>query len=164
MNPSRNHVAFAIWIIFSAAILIFVAQHRTVSINYWMAARHWLTQSPLYHNGVGFIYLPQSAIIYSLLTFFPFVLSEKIWRMISVAIFIWGFFRYLDLCAELLNAQKYAKSLFLWLSILAIPLCFDSIRNGQMHLMMTGLMMLATSAIHQKKWLLATFLISLSFF
>jgi len=111
MNLSRN-IALTIWILFSLIILIFMDPHRTVSINYWLAAHHWLTQGSLYHNGVGFIYLPQSAIIYSLLHYFFFSLERKNLANYFDRDIYWGFFRYLDLCTELLNVQKYAQSLF----------------------------------------------------
>lgn len=160
MKINYKHLTWGIWLLFTLGIIFFANHHRTVSINYWLAAQHWLAQQPLYqNNGKGFIYLPQSAILYLPLAKLPFALSEAIWRILSLSVFAWGLFRFTPLLTVSAKAQ-----VFLGLTLLAILLCFDSARNGQMHLLTTGLLMLATVAISQTRWRKATFLIVLAFF
>ncbi len=153
------------WLLFILIIIFFVDHHRTVSFNYWSAANLWLNQQPLYQsNGKGFIYLIQSAVLYIPLVKLPFTWSEGVWRMISISIFAWGFYRFIFLCVDIYSCQNYLPFFCLLLSPMAFLLCFDSARNGQMHLLTTGLMLLATAGIFEKKWRTVTFLLVLSFF
>lgn len=161
--PGAEKLAWALWLIFTLIMIIFANHHRTVSINYWQAGNQWLAAHPLYKdNGRGFLYLPQSAVLYAPLTIMSFVWSEAIWRLISIGFFALGLFRLTPLLVG--RDEKRLPVFFLLLTVLALPLCFDCVRNGQMHLLITGLMMLATSFISQKQWSKATFLITLAFF
>lgn len=163
-------ITFFLWLIYAVVMIFVVGHHRTVSINYWIAANQWIAEQPLYsQGGAGFIYLPQSAILYALLTPFSFDRSEELWRLLSLGIFIWGLYK----ISELISAPKGQQfppkgdkftSAFLVLTLIAIPLCFDSIRNGQAHLIDTGLMMLATYSIGKQHWQQAAFLMVLAFF
>lgn len=164
---NMNHtskITVSIWLVFGLAMIIFADHHRTVSIEYWQAAHHWLAQQPLYnHSGRGFIYLPQSALLYTPLALLPLAWSEAIWRILSVTVFVWGLFRLTPLFTPEIP-QKRQAVLLLIVSLPLLLLGFDSVRNGQMHLLMTGLLMSATAYISQKQWLKATFLITLGFF
>ncbi len=152
-----------LWFLYAVVMIFFTGHLRTVSINYWLAANHWLAEQPLYnHSGIGFIYFPQSAILYTLLTPFTFEKSEALWRVLSLSIFIWGLFRVSELISNL--TQYELKKSFLISTLIAIPLCFDSLRNGQAHLLVTGLLALASYAISKKNWKQTAFLISLACF
>jgi alpha-1,2-mannosyltransferase len=156
-------ITILLWLLYAIIMIFFVGHHRTVSINYWLAANQWIAERPLYsNNGIGYIYLPQSAILYALLTPLSFDRSEELWRILSLSVFIWGLLRISELISAL-TAHKL-KTSFLVLSLIAFPLCFDSVRNGQAHLMVTGLMMLATYSISKERWQQAAFLTALALF
>lgn len=165
-STNRKYITYAIilWSLLYLALLVFADPHRTVSFNYWLAAQHWLREESLYlQTGKGFIYLPQAAILYIPLTWLPFPWSEAVWRLLSLTVFVWGLWRITPLLLTPTESHSVPVAFF-WLTLLAIPLCFNSVRNGQMHLLNTGILMLATVACQNRQWQKATFLITLAVF
>lgn len=163
INRQGSVFAAVAWLLFTVAIIIFSDPHRTVSYNYWLAAQHWLTAQPLYSsNGKGFIYLPQSAIFYIPLAKLSFAVSEWFWKSFSLIAFGVG----IGLIASqiaVVNRQS-SQWIFGLLIVLAIPLSFDSARNGQMHILMMALMMFTAVALTKKNWTIAGLLLIIAFF
>src|SRR5437588_593427 len=101
MNPNLNKIAWGLWLTFSLCTVLFADHQRTVSFRYWITANHWLAEQPLYqNNGRGFIYLPQSAVLYTALAKLPFALSEAVWRLLSLSLFSWGLYRFTALLTD----------------------------------------------------------------
>ncbi|HVV68355.1 MAG TPA: glycosyltransferase family 87 protein [Gammaproteobacteria bacterium] len=163
---SQQKLAWLLWIIFTIGICILITatgNSHTVSLNYWLAGNHWLQGKPLYSlKGAGFIYFPQSAILYTPLALLPFALSEICWRVISLAVFALG----LNCFASMLKhsafnqvrigtSYQYIKSqgfFFLLLTIITLPLAFSSARNGQMHLVLCGMLLGALYKFSLRQW------------
>jgi alpha-1,2-mannosyltransferase len=159
-------ITLLIWGIFTLSIVIFANHHRTASFTLWDAAQRWMAQLPLYlGTGKGFIYLPHTAILYTPFILPSFAWSEALWRLLSMAVFTWGFFELMTIIPVYNTMSRQRQNiLLLILTPLILLLCLDCIRNGQIHLLMTGLLMWATVNISRRQWLMATFLITLSFF
>ena len=151
------------WLIFSVVILFFVDHQRTASITLWEAGRHWLMGQPLYgDDGRGFIYLPHSAMFYVPFAALPFAWSEALWRILSLSVFAAGLFRFIAVFLD--HKPGQTNQYFLLATVISFLLAFDSARNGQIHLLITGLMMFAAVKLTQRQWSKAIFLIVLSFF
>ncbi len=169
--------AWILWLIFIVAICILIilsGYNRTVSLNYWLAAKHWIEGQPLYSlKGAGFIYFPQSAILYTPLALLPFHVSEIFWRIISLSMFAWGIYCFATLTQQgVFNQVKtgstynYINSqgfFFLLMTLIAIPLSFSSARNGQMHLFMVGLLLWALYALSKRHWWKSACLLVIAF-
>ncbi len=163
---SQQKLAWLLWLIFTVsicALIISTGHNRTVSLNYWLASNHWLHAQALYSlGGAGFLYFPQSAILYIPMGVLPFGMSEICWRIISLGMFAWGIYCFAILLHrsifnQIRNGSSYSciKSqgfFFLLITVIAIPLSFSSARNGQMHLFLCGMLMLASYTFSERQW------------
>lgn len=159
-------VVVGAWLAFLVMMVFLVDHHRTVSITLWQAGHHWLLGQPLYGNdGRGFIYLPQSAIFCIPFAVLPFAVSEALWRVLSLSIFAAGLFSFIVNLVEPSDRSAVSThQCFFLASALSFLLAFDSARNGQIHLLITGLLMFAAVKLSQQKWFTATLLAVLAVF
>jgi len=163
-NPIK--LAWLFWLLFTCIICVMVisSDHsRTVSLVYWLAGKSWLFQQPLYTG--GYIYPPQSAIFYIPLSILPFSLSEVIWRILSLGVFAYGLYQF-SILTQAYDTSTQSKSLgfhFLIMTLVTLLVSFSSARNGQMHLLTTGIMMLAVAEIPAQKWTKVAILMLLAF-
>ena len=163
MSYIKYYLGAAPWLFFMVIMVFLVGHHRTASITLWEAGQHWLQGQSLYGlDGRGFIYLPQSAILYAPFSALSFSWSEALWRILSLGIFAAGLFRFIAVFfAE--HTSQTVKYFFVATGI-SFLLAFDSARNGQIHLLITGLMMFAAVKISQQQWSKVAFLLVLAFF
>jgi alpha-1,2-mannosyltransferase len=158
-KPVTVHIAWLLWIsLFVVATTSSFAGHRrTVTHHYRAASEHWFQGQPLYGNdGDGFLYFPQSAILYAPFAFLPGDVGEILWRGVILFFFACGAFR----LARLAGAESGTEFLPLT-TMFCLPMAFSSERNGQATLIMAGLMMLATVELADKRWWRAAAYLSL---
>ncbi|MEW4564232.1 glycosyltransferase family 87 protein [Bremerella sp. JC770] len=160
----KRHPANLLWIALNVALLIGVAglafAGSTISVTqyYSDAALSWIAGESMYDtSGMGFLYLPQSAIVYIPFAVLPNPWGDVLWRAISLGLFALGCYRLFRLSPQ--------KSEFFNLSagFVALLLCADCMRNGQATVIMTATMLLAIDAIRRERWHLCTFLLLIGF-
>lgn len=159
---SQNFLSFILWLIYFFVIVFIIcfSQHpRTVTPNYYHAALHWIAGENLYDGtGTGFIYLPQAAILYIPLALLPFKLSEILWRLIAFLLLILSSYHFFALPWKIKS-----RELFFTFTLIAIPLGFDSLRNGQFNIVLIAMMLLTCVSLHQNKPWLSSFYLVLGF-
>lgn len=143
--------AWGIWGIFALVVFLLVwfwPTQRTVTHHYRVAAEKWMAGESLYTAGTeGFLYFPQSAILY-----IPFALSssparEVLWRAFILALYATAVWR----LARMASSDRSSK-LFLVATILAIPAALSSARSGQINMPMSALMIHAGLEMMEKRW------------
>jgi hypothetical protein len=138
--------------------LILAGNRRTVTGSYRDAALHWLRGRPIYNGkGGGFLYLPSAAVAYVPFAMLPTTLGEIAWRVLTIGSYAFAISR----LAALLQRQT-GRELFLVATLVTLPLCWSSARNGQATLPMTGLMILGTVAAAESRWWLSSALLALA--
>ena len=150
-----------IWVVF-LLICTITSLHtgRTVSLNYYEAAWHWLSQQPLYTlSGGGFLYAPQSAIMYVPLAVMPFWLSEILWRIV---IFIPALYATIQ-WSRLFDSSNPNWPFFL-LSIVLLPVSYSAFQLGQMNAVVAIIGLLTMLAIYHHAYTAAAFTVVLGVF
>ena len=143
-------MAWCLWLALFVVIAagICTGDIHSVAIHYADAAIHWGEGQPLYnHWGVGFLYLPQAAILHTPFAQLPRVPAEILWRGFTIGIFALGLDR---LCR--LSERGHSVSLFPIATCVSIPLSFSAARNGQATLLIAGLLMLAIGEVVSFRW------------
>jgi len=147
---SGNRWAWALWLIVLLVMcgLMLNGNRRSVTPAYHGAALRWLSSRPLYDDsGRGFLYLPTAAVAYVPFAVLPHTAGEIAWRLLAIGCYAWGLWR-----ACRLIQQQDGRQLFLLATLLTLPLCLSSARNGQSTLPMTGLMLLGAVAAAEGRW------------
>jgi alpha-1,2-mannosyltransferase len=150
-----------LWAAFLLAITITVAIEPVgrmgVTPVYREAAAKWWVQQDLYTPGIhGFLYLPQSAILFTPVTWLPFLVGEEVWRWLGVVLLAWGVSR---LCR--LAVPKGTASLFVLVTVLTIPTAVDATQMGQANLLFSALLLHAAADVARRRWLAAAVSLSL---
>jgi hypothetical protein len=159
-KPTKTQIACLLWIglFLVATTSSFSGHRRTVTHHYQAASEHWFAGQALYRNdGDGFLYFPQSAILYSPFAFLPGDLGEIVWRGAILGVFAYGVFRLTQVARRTSGIDFFALT-----TIICVPLAFSSERNGQATLIMAGLMMLAASELVDERWWRAAMYLSLA--
>jgi hypothetical protein len=152
-------IGWALLFLATAGIIIAAGNGRSVVINYRLGALDWIAGRSLYNfSGIGgFVYFPQSAILFIPFALLPETLGEVVWRLASIITFAVGLRRF----ARLADGRT-GTEFFPLMSLVAIPLVWDCARNGQATLAMTGLMLLSAHDIAVGRWWRATVWLLLS--
>ncbi|MGH7135452.1 MAG: glycosyltransferase family 87 protein, partial [Pirellulales bacterium] len=143
--------AWHAWLILACVIGALAAWQpdRTVTNNYRDACRHWFAGRAIYEDGPhGFLYFPHAAILYAPFTVLPPPFGGVVWRLVSigsVALAVWRL-------ASLLTPESKKGFAFAVLTCLVIPPALASARNGQMNLVLSGLLTLAFVDIAYGRW------------
>jgi len=158
LRPLQDiRIAWIVWLVFAAVISALAVSFGTHSVAhvYRNAGIHWVQREDLYTSRIsGFLYLPQTAILYSPLAFLPLSLSEVIWRFLCVGL----------LASAVWRLAKWAAADGRWfplVSYLTIPVAAGSARNGQMNLPLAALMVHAAVDLAQGRWWWATLFLCL---
>lgn len=152
-----------IWLIpFTLGCFHIIHQHFLdgVSKFYYDAAWRWIHHQSLYdfHDlGWGFVYAPSAAILYIPIAILPFKISEIIWRILSFGLLVLGTYK----LSKLENKAQQLKCFFVVTLASAWPI-LTVVRDGQMHFILTGIIMLGLAAIANKHFWRAAMLIALS--
>jgi hypothetical protein len=121
---------------------------RQASDAYAHGAQRWLAGEELYpEGGTGFIYLPQSALLYAPLTLLPRAVEQIVWRFLTIGLFAAGICR---LCGLARNSSPV--EFFPLVSLLVLPKAWAGVIHGQAAAAMAGLSMLAIGEIARQHW------------
>ena len=143
-------MTWIVWAIFLTAVCIVLFWKETgkpVNRAYACGAERWLAHEDLYDGGSGFIYLPQSAILYAPFHLLPYAAEQILWRFVTVGLFALGVFRLSQLVGD-----QGAIGFFPLVSLLVLPKTWTAAYSGQATLAMVGLLMMAVVEIQDKKW------------
>jgi hypothetical protein len=177
-SPKSDTYAKRIWLIFFAIVAVlafFQPAHRTVTHNYSRAVYNWWNSENMYSlQGKGFLYFPQSVLIYTPFSWQEFPkdlkkfnkqpLSETILptlllrfgevfsRAFSLGLFGWAIWR---MC-RCFRADATVASLFCLVTVLALPASLTAGKNGQFNMLLSASMILAALAVSEKRWWPAT--------
>ena len=130
--------------------------NRSVTLSYHEATAHWWTRQDLYVGPSGMNYLPHFVVLYSPFHFLPLPLCEVLWRLCSAATLAGGLWQ---LVRRLFPSD--AARAFFWATVVTMPLCMNSLRNGNANALFGGLVLLSVVALVQERWWLAVFLMTL---
>ncbi len=143
MNPERpadspfSRAGWLLWFGYLAVLSLVVAHapEHAVTPTYAAASRAWWEHRNLYdlQSVHGFLYLPQSAILYTPFALFPPVPREILWRAVNFAILV-------SSLARLASFLPRPSRSFVLLSLLTIPASLASARNGQTNLPLAAAM------------------------
>ncbi|MSR58714.1 MAG: DUF2029 domain-containing protein [Planctomycetaceae bacterium] len=160
-RPADERNAWCLWLAVFAVLSVGIAWggERSVAPHYLHAAEHWIRGEPLYSGvGVGFLYLPQAAILYIPFSFLLRIPGEILWRLMTIGTYVWGVRR---LCG--LSERDHPVLLFPLVTLVVVPLAFSVARNGQSTLLITGLILLAIDDLVNRRWSRSTALLCLAF-
>ena len=144
-----RRLGYGLWFLLFvvASTLVALGSKHSVTPSYWRAAENWLAGRPLYDGtGRGFIYLPQSAVLFVPFAMLPPLFREILWRFVTIGFFAWGLER---LAAT--TQQRIPKPLFSIATAITLLISFTC-ANGQATLLIAGLMMLAVALASRKEW------------
>jgi hypothetical protein len=153
IEPHRAlRAAVGLWVLFALIVGIIVASRpdkRTVTPEYRQASEKWWAgkESPYDMSQVGYLYLPQEAILYTPYQVLPKRIGEPLWRWTGLALLAAGLWR----VAGLMSFGERSR-LFLASTILVIPAALSSARNGQVNLPLAGLMLLTVADLARGRW------------
>lgn len=145
-------IAVVVWILFALIIGIVVASRpdkHTVTPEYRQASLTWWGGRESLYDGsqVGYLYLPQEAILYTPYQVLPKRIGEPLWRWTGLALLAMGLWR----VAGLLSPAKQER-LFLVATLLVIPAACASAQDGQVNLPLAGLMLLSVAEVARSRW------------
>jgi alpha-1,2-mannosyltransferase len=151
-----------LWVLLLFLILIRISHDNfhpnAVSTIYYNTAKNWINSKPIYSlSGGGFLYFPTSAVLFLPLSLLSIPAFEIIYRLISIFIIVYGI-----LCLTKLFNEQNRKLGFGIISIFCIPLSIGVLDQGQLHYLLTGVLLIAFYKFYQKKYWLSSFLIVLS--
>ena len=125
---------------------------------YYTAAKHWVAQKPLYTEiRSGFIYLPTSAALMSLIAFLPITAFAILFKLISVIVLTLGVY---SAAANFVD-ENNPRCFFITLLITVI-LSQAALFEGQLHVMTTGVLLLGYAAIAKERWWQAAIFLTLA--
>ncbi|MHC5009730.1 MAG: glycosyltransferase family 87 protein, partial [Planctomycetota bacterium] len=160
LTEARTWVIWAV--LFAVICLLLVVQpgRRSVTPNYAEAsARWWAADADLYGGGIhGFLYLPQSAIVYTPFTWPPPVVGDALWRCVGLVLLAFGIRRLADLGGRERRGVRFGLA-----TLLVIPAAWSSLRNGQANLHLSALMIHGCLDLAERRWGRAAFALCLAF-
>jgi hypothetical protein len=143
-------IAWALWGgVYLAICINGLLSHFSRNIDaYLLAAEKWVHGTSLYtHDGVGFIYLPSSAVLYVPFYEMGFTGGCLAWRLFNMSLFAWGIWR---LCRMV--AKVHHVNLFSATTLLTLPIIWGTAFNGQMTLAMAGCWMIGMADLVERRW------------
>ena len=177
-SPKSDTYAKRIWLLFFAIVAVlafFQPAHRTVTHNYSRAAYQWWNSENMYSlQGKGFLYFPQSVLIYApfswqefpkdlkkfnkqplgetLLPTLMLRFGEVFYRAFAMGLFGWAIWR---MC-RFFQTDATTASLFCLVTVLALPASLTAGKNGQFNMLLSASMILAALCVSEKRWWSAT--------
>lgn len=160
--PARRalRAALAIWIIFGVVVSVVVAvdpDGHSATKEYRKASTNWWAQNKIYQKKNGYLYLPQEAMLYTPYNVLPVRVGEPFWRLTMLALLAWSMWQ-----AARWLAPRHREQLFLAATVLVIPSALASAQNGQVNMALAGIYLLTASALADRRWIFAAFLLVIS--
>lgn len=173
-SPKSDAYAKRIWLLFFAIVAVlafFQPANRTVTHNYSRAAYNWWNSENMYSlQGKGFLYFPQSVLVYTPFawqefpkdikkfnkqplseTLMPTLLlrfGEVFYRAFAIGLFGWAVWR---MC-RIFKADATVASIFCLVTVLALPASLTAGKNGQFNMLLAASMILAAVGVSEKRW------------
>lgn len=149
----REHHAWVLWGgLFAVLCVLLIAQpgRRTVTTAYFPTAQMWWGgEQDVYDEGIwGFLYLPQSVLLFTPFAYLPNPLDEALWRLFGLVLFAFGLRR----MAALASSPERRGVLFAMATLLVLPSLWSSARNGQTNLHLAGLLLHAGVDLAERRW------------
>lgn len=148
----------AIWLFGLAGVFVVKGLDRgAITGHYFQAADDWLAGTGLYAmTGHGFLYLPQSAILFMPFAKLPPALGEIVWRLVGLSVFAYGLFR----CWAALGSWDWRS--YRYVALIGMLVSGYSLSIGQATLLMTGVVLVGFSALGQERFRSAGIWLSLA--
>lgn len=162
LNDRRLQIRLGIltWLVPFLVIGILVAlnpEQRTVTSIYHQASASWWAGKNLYTGEWGYHYLPQFALIFSPFHSLPAPAGDILWRLIGTIVIVTGLWRF-----QRRQFGPDAVRAFLYATLITMPLCLASMRNGQANLIFAALTLHAAACLSRRQWWPAAALIVLA--
>jgi hypothetical protein len=127
----------ATWIGLAIFMAMFAYYHKDSGVTgtYWKASLNWIKGLQMYDmnsNCGAFGSFPQGAILHIPLAVLPNTLAKILWRIFNVSIMAYFCYLFTRLYR---NVPK--GYVFFLVSLITIPLAYDSLRNGQLNILIT---------------------------
>lgn len=134
------------WAVLTLVMVVLVIREpvlRSVTPAYRNASDAFWTGGVMYQPGQhGWLYLPNSALLYSPFTLGPIWLGEAIYRVLMTVAFAWGLWSIARLASP-----RGKGDYFPLMTLLTVPVVAGSIRNGQMNVPLGACMALAAASM-----------------
>jgi len=124
--------------------------YRLASTQWWQGIDPYDTSRS--HD--SFLYFPQAALLFTPFNALPFLAGEILWRAATFGLFVYALVRLNEFFLST-NRPSPGKT-FLFLSLLAVPSAFASLRNAQFDLPLAALIVLTAAEIAAARWTAAT--------
>ncbi|OED44789.1 hypothetical protein ACH42_06665 [Endozoicomonas sp. (ex Bugula neritina AB1)] len=150
-----------LWVVMVLLIgreIAFEPTHRTVVDSYLLGANRWLDGISLYSGSHGFIYMPAFAVLFTPFTVLPDVVVALLWRICLVLTY---FYALSQLVKILIKQSDQYWQWFGLVSLIALPIAFSGLRNGQMNVLLSAVMVIATAWLIQERWTASSVLLAL---
>jgi len=166
----RSRWQFVGWGILAAvfagmSLYLIVNPTRTgVVPNYRFASTHWWMVQSMYPGVThGFLYVPQFAVLFSLIDWIqPPVLGEIVWRGLGFGMFAWALCRLGNLFSQPDGRLGITAPTFTYLALLAVPASLASLNNGQTNLPLSAVLVLLCLALREERWNLGALLLTIA--
>jgi alpha-1,2-mannosyltransferase len=170
-EPRRNDRTWAVaawiaWAVLTVVVCVAVArdpEKRTVTHVFRAAADAWWAEGRVYDGGWnGFLYLPQTAVLYTPFMWPPLAVGEVLWRIFSLILFVSGLWRLIKIVSDrpptALRALRLAGPgmAFAIATVVCLAPVYSNARNGQHNLPLAALMMHAAADLFLGRWWRAT--------
>jgi hypothetical protein len=118
----------------------------------------------MYPGGThGFLYVPQFAVLFSLIDWIrPSVLGEIVWRGLGFGMFAWALWKLGNLFSHPPGRIGITTSTFACLVLLAVPASLASLNNGQTNLPLSAVLVLLCLALREERWNLGALLLTIA--
>jgi hypothetical protein len=132
--------------------------------NYRFASTHWWMGQSMYPGGThGFLYVPQFAVLFSLIDWIqPPVLGEIVWRGLGFGMFAWALWKVGNLFSQPNGRLGITAPTFTCLVLLALPASLASLNNGQTNLPLSAVLVFLCLALREERWNLGAALLTIA--
>ena len=149
-------LGLCIWTFSMLVICIIVSitpWDRTVTPIYHNASSYWWAHKSLYNGPENFNYLPHFALLFAPFHALPVPFGDILWRCLAAGLLSSGIWRLL-----LDEFGSDTPKWFFWASLIALPACISSLRNGQGSAAFSGLTLHAIASISKRQFWTAALL------
>ena len=154
-------LAWSLWLILLIVISIITVRQpiRSIFDAYRDGVHHWWAGEPLYSESPrAFVYLTASPLIFTPFALLGPPLDDLLWRICSVALFLYALWRLVALTVP--NQARLAMAAIL---LLMLPCAGVNVQRGQAEIAMAALMFLGAADAALEKWWRATLWLCLGF-
>ncbi len=160
-RPESAAYAWGAWIVLAgvlAARVGFFPAEDSVALCYRGACDAWWHGREMYVDLLlGFIYMPQAALLYTPFYVLPQPIGEPLYRVAIVALLAWSVWR----LTRLTSGRPWNEHFFT-VSIVALGMAAGAAYNGQYNVPLAATLILATCALIERRWWPAALWLALS--